>query len=84
MFVVSCLLGYTNTNDFYPTFIDVFALKGQLNHGASFINPYAAGGQFCQYKMMQKSWKMTKTLTHGYSSESTQRELSNEYQHNRV
>ena len=28
--------------------------------------------------------KMTETLTQGYSSESTQRELSNEYQHDRV
>ena len=28
--------------------------------------------------------KMTETLAHGYSSESTQRELSNEYQHDRV
>ena len=27
---------------------------------------------------------MTETLTLGYSSESTQRELSNEYQHDRV
>ena len=27
---------------------------------------------------------MTKTLAHEYSSESTQRELSNEYQHDRV
>ena len=27
---------------------------------------------------------MTKTLAHGYSSESTKRELSNEYQHDRV
>ena len=27
---------------------------------------------------------MTETLAHGYSSESTQRELSNEYQHDRV
>ena len=27
---------------------------------------------------------MTKILAHGYSSESTQRELSNEYQHDRV
>ena len=26
---------------------------------------------------------MTETLEHGYSSESTQRELSNEYQHDR-
>ena len=31
-----------------------------------------------------KAWKMIETLTHGYSSESTQRELSNEYQHERV
>ena len=28
---------------------------------------------------MQNTWKMTETLTHWYSSESTQRELSNEY-----
>ena len=27
---------------------------------------------------------MTETLEHGYSLESTQRELSNEYQHDRV
>ena len=27
---------------------------------------------------------MTETLAYGYSSESTQRELSNEYQHDRV
>ena len=28
--------------------------------------------------------KMTETLTHGFSSRSTQQELSNEYQHDRV
>ena len=33
---------------------------------------------------MQKSCKMTETLAYGYSSESTQLELSNEYQHDRV
>ena len=49
------------------------------------LNPYAAGGQFGQYKKMLKTFKkMTETLAHGYSSESTQRELSNEYQHDRV
>ena len=30
-----------------------------------------------------KPWEMTETLAHGYSSESTQQELSNEYQHDR-
>ena len=35
-------------------------------------------------KMMQKSWKMTETLANGYSSESTQQELSNEYQQYKV
>ena len=34
--------------------------------------------------MMQKTLKMTETLANGYSSESTQLELSNEYQHDRV
>ena len=39
------------------------------------LNPYAAGDEFGQYKMMQKNnWKMTDTLAHGYSSESTQQE----------
>ena len=33
---------------------------------------------------MQKTLKVIETLAHGYSSESSQRELSNEYQHNRV
>ena len=34
--------------------------------------------------MMQNNWKMTEALAHGYSFDSTQRELSNEYQHDRV
>ena len=29
------------------------------------INPYAAVGQFGQYKMMQKNWKNTETLAYG-------------------
>ena len=33
---------------------------------------------------MQKTSKITETLAYGYSSESTRRELSNEYQHDRV
>ena len=32
----------------------------------------------------EKNWEMTETLAHGYSSESTQLELSNEYQHDKV
>ena len=36
------------------------------------------------YKMVQKTWKMTETMANGYSSESTHRELSIEYQHHRV
>ena len=32
----------------------------------------------------KKSEKMTETLANGYSSDSTQRDLSNEYQHGRV
>ena len=39
---------------------------------------------FAKYKMMQKTWKITETLAYGYSSESAQWELSNEYQHDRV
>ena len=34
--------------------------------------------------MMQKTLKITETLTYGYSFESTQQELSTEYQRNRV
>ena len=37
-----------------------------------------------QNKKMQKTWKMNETLACGYSFESTQRELSNEYQHDRI
>ena len=37
-----------------------------------------------KYKIRQKTEKMTETLSNGYSSENTQRELSNEYQHGRV
>ena len=48
------------------------------------LSPYAAGGWFHQYRMMLKTLKTTGTLAHGYSSESTKRKLSNEYQHDRV
>ena len=48
------------------------------------FSPYAAGGWFGQYKMMQKRWKRTETLAFGFSFESTQLELSNEYQHDRA
>ena len=51
---------------------------------SSWLNPYAAGSSFGQYEIMQKSGKMIVTLAHWYSSESTQLELSNEYQHDRV
>ena len=47
-------------------------------------NPYAADGYLGQHKIMQKSWEIIENLTHGNSSESTQWELSHEYQHNRV
>ena len=33
---------------------------------------------FCQHQMIQKTWKMTETLAHVYSYESTQQEISNE------
>ena len=39
---------------------------------------------FGQYKIMQKTWKMTENLSYGYSFESIQQELSNEYQHDRL
>ena len=47
------------------------------------INPYAAGVYLGQYEMMQKTWKIIETWPNGYSSESTLRKLSNEYQHDR-
>ena len=48
------------------------------------LTPYAAGGYFGQYKIMHKSPKITETLAYGYSFKSTQQELSNEYQYDRV
>ena len=39
---------------------------------------------FFQYKIMQNTRKLNDTLAYGYSSESTQGELSNEYQNDRV
>ena len=36
------------------------------------VNPNSAAGLFCQYKMIQKTWKMTENLAHVYSSERTQ------------
>ena len=50
------------------------------------INLYGGGGEFGQYKMMQKYWKMTELLSYGYSTKSTssERAISDEYQHDRV
>ena len=48
------------------------------------VNPYAAGGLFSLNKIMHKTSKIPETLSNGYSFESTQRELSNEYQNDRV
>ena len=48
---------------------------------ACYFYPYAAGGYTKLYK---RTKKMTETLANGYSFKSTQRELSNEYQHDRV
>ena len=59
-------------------------VKVDVTNLAGLFNPYAASGLFSQYKMMQKKPKMSKTLALGYSSGSTQRVLSNEYQHDRV
>ena len=39
---------------------------------------------FCLSKMIQKTFKLTETLTYWYSSERTQQDLFNEYQHDRV
>ena len=48
------------------------------------FNPHAAGANLANTKLCKKPKKMTENLTHGYLSENTQRELSNDYQHDRV
>ena len=59
-------------------------LSGKHVYISDTYNPYAAGGQFYRIQNDAKNLKMTETLANGYSSESTQRELSNEYQDDRV
>ena len=46
------------------------------------VNPFA--GEFGQYDMLTKRGEINKSLAHGYPFESTQQELSNENQHDRV
>ena len=36
-----------------------------------FLNPSAADGWFDQYKILQDTWKINETMTHGYSSDNT-------------
>ena len=56
---------------------ELLSTNGLIPHFS--LSPYAtSGNQFDQYK------KMNETLAHGYSSESTQREQSNENQNDRV
>ena len=76
---------------YFPGLLTPFMLK--IFHGSchsdlwyfyKYRNPHATVGWFGQYKMMQrKTLKMTETLPYWYPSESTQRELSTEYQHDR-
>ena len=59
--------------------VDYIALRyGYLKEGRddahlfALVNPYAASGYFGQYKMKQKTWRMTETLAYYvYSSVST-------------
>ena len=47
-------------------------------------NPADNGLKLMLMLMMPKTCKMTETLANGYSSKSTQQELFNGYQHDRV
>ena len=53
-------------------------------NGCTLLNSFDAETNLVLQNDAKKSKKMTENLEHGYSSESTQRELSNEYQHCRV
>ena len=47
-------------------------------------NTFTAGGLLRQREIMTKKWKMTEILAHGYSSDSTQQEISYEYPHDLI
>ena len=51
--------------------LNMYSNIDQTPMGLLYINPYNAGGVFGQYKMAQKSWKITETLAYGYSFETT-------------
>ena len=53
------------------------SLKSSSSYYVFFINTYIAGGA---KRKLRNEW----THAHGYSPESAQQELSNEYQHDRV
>ena len=71
--VIKCL-GYCLQNEASPckNSFSWFSVLKLLLSKMRLLNPYAAGGYFGQYKMMQKSWKMIETWANGYSFESTQ------------
>ena len=57
----------------FSGFLHKFVLAKLATTSIWVYNPYAGGGQ---YKIMQKTFKITETLANGYSSEITQRGLS--------
>ena len=68
-------------------YVCIYEAPWESDHNAMelfHLNPYADGGELGLYKMMQKKRKITETLTHGYSSESSHCKQSNEYQHDRI
>ena len=64
----------------FHTFLSFFAsfCNGQIGHQQH------KGKLTCPIQNDAKNLRMTETLVHGYSSESTQQELSNEYQYDRI
>ena len=79
---------YSHMSTYVPGFYFIFNFFAsfsfdQISHWKP-SKGQPADGYFGQYKMIHKSSKMTENLECGYSSEGTRRELSNEYQHDRV
>ena len=80
-------IGYLTFDLYFDTFIpallDVIQ-NGKPKREIKELTLILLVANLANTKWCKTTRKMTETLAHGYSSESTQRELSNDYQHHRV
>ena len=81
-----CVMSEYSGIEFDHLQLNVLVNKGKNTKSSSYILSVLMllVANLANTKLCEKNQKITESLAYGYSSECAQRELSNEYQHDRV